>query len=102
MELQYRHLMLGDVLNGMALYILENYKSFDEWLSMYNGNIQEMKESISGYFYLDLSDVYDTEEMTEEILGKMTDKFVDEHLDDIINIGRKLYNLNKETYKEDV
>lgn len=102
MELQYRHLMLGDVLNGMALYILENYKSFDEWLSMYNGDTQEMKESISGYFYLDLSDVYDTEEMTEEILDKMTDKFVDKHLDDIIDITRKLYNLNKETYKEDV
>ena len=96
-EYEYSLLYIGDRMNSMSLYILGNYKSFEEWENMYETD-DEIQEAISGFIYLEVSEMYDDEELPEPIMDKMISQYVKDNYKEIIQITKQLYQLNHGCY----
>lgn len=96
-EYEYSLLYIGDRMNSMSLYILGNYKSFEEWENMYETD-DEIQEAISGFIYLEVSEMYDDEELPEPIMDEMISQYVKDNYKEIIQITKQLYQLNQGYY----
>lgn len=97
MVLNSDRLLIGDILNGISLYIIESYDSFETWKSDYK-NESYLMDGISNWFYLELSDMIDIDEISLEELEEFVSKFVEENFKELLDIIERLYKLNKKYY----
>lgn len=97
-KISYSTLYVGEELNGISLYIIDHYNSFEEWLGIYKDNKDKLIGEIQDWFFLDLSDMVDEEEMSLETLEKVVDKFIEENIDELLKVIETLYKLNKKEY----
>lgn len=97
MVLNSDRLLIGDMLNGISLYIIENYNSFEDWKNEYKDESYLM-DGISNWFYLELSDMIDINEISLEELEEFVNKFVEENFTELLDIIERLYKLNKKYY----
>lgn len=97
MVLNSDRLLIGATLNGISLYIIESYNSFEAWKNDYKDESYLM-DGISNWIYLELSDMIDIDEISLEELESFVSKFVEENFKDLLDIIERLYNLNKKYY----
>lgn len=98
-QISFSNLWIGEVLNGISLYIIEHYKSFEAFSTIY----QDKKDLIKGieeWFYLELTEMLDEDEMSLETLDKVINQFVENNIEEVTTIIKKLYVLNKKCYVE--
>lgn len=99
MKISYSTLLIGDMLNSISIWIIEHYKGgFEEWQGLYKDRKDFLANDIADWFFLELSDMVDDQEIDMETLETMTKKFVKDNLDELCGIIKKLYDLNCKHY----